>query len=143
MGDNQFTPEPGLTHDQMIAVVSGFTRDESVWSVKDYRYRLYCRLWHSSRPVRRLLKGLLHGEYAAVSAYHSGELLNRLNNDVAKVNNGLLAIVPGAASMVTRLVAAVVVLGVLDARFTVLIAVMGAAVVLATGYMRRQLKELN
>lgn len=58
MGDNQFTPEPGLTHDQMIAVVSGFTRDGRVWSVKDFRYRLYCRLWHSSRPVRRLLRWL-------------------------------------------------------------------------------------
>ena len=92
---------------------------------------------------QKLLHGLLHGDYAAVSRYHSGELLNRMNNDVSKVNAGILSILPSFVSMLTRLVAAVVVLGVLDARFTVLIAVMGAAVVLATGYMRRQLKELN
>jgi len=60
---------------------------------------------------KRLLHGLLHGEYASVSAYHSGELLNRLNNDVAKVNDGVLSILPSFAAMVTRLVAAVVVLG--------------------------------
>ena len=54
---------------------------------------------------QRLLHGLLHGDYAAVSGYHSGELLNRLNSDVAKVNDGVLTIVPSAAAMLTRLVA--------------------------------------
>ena len=92
---------------------------------------------------QRLLHGLLHGEYAAVSAYHSGELLNRLNNDVAKVNDGILTILPQAVAMVTRLIAAVAVLGTLDGRFTVLIVSLGAVVILGTGLMRRKLKELN
>ena len=91
----------------------------------------------------KLLHGLLHGEYAAVSGYHSGELLNRLNNDVAKVNEGVLSILPGFASMATKLIAAVVVLGVLDARFTALVAALGAIVVVATALMRQRLKELN
>ena len=67
---------------------------------------------------RRLLGGLLHGDYAAVSRYHSAELLNRMNQDVTKVNEGVLSIFPSAAAMVTKLVAAVVVLGTLDAGFT-------------------------
>lgn len=92
---------------------------------------------------RRLLHGLLHGEYAAVSSYHSAELLNRLNNDVNKVNEGILTLLPTAVSMITRIVAAVVVLGVLDVRFTLLIALMGGAALVATGMMRRRLKELN
>lgn len=92
---------------------------------------------------QRLLHGLLHGDYAAVSGYHSAELLNRLNNDVSKVNNGVLSILPNAAAMVTRLLAAILVLGTLDARFTLLIAGLGLLVVLATGLMRRRLKELN
>lgn len=92
---------------------------------------------------QRMLHGLLHGDYAAVSEYHSAELLNRLNNDVRKVNDGVLSIIPNAAAMVTRLVAAVVVLGTLDARFTLLIAGLGIVVVTATGLMRRRLKELN
>ena len=92
---------------------------------------------------QRLLHGLLHGDYAAVSGYHSAELLNRLNNDVAKVNDGVLSIVPSAAAMVTRLIAAVTVLGVLDARFTILIVLLGVALVIATGLMRRRLKDLN
>ena len=92
---------------------------------------------------RRLLHGLLHGDYAQVKNYHSAELLNRLNNDVSKVNDGVLSILPGAASMVTRLVAAIVVLGVLDAWFTVLVVLAGGIVVMATAAMRHRLKELN
>lgn len=92
---------------------------------------------------QRLLHGLLHGDYAAVSGYHSAELLNRLNNDVTKVNDGVLSILPGAAAMVTRLIAAVAVLGALDGRFTALVAGLGILVIAATALMRRRLKELN
>lgn len=91
----------------------------------------------------RLLHGLLHGEYAAVSGYHSAELLNRLNNDVAKVNDGVLAIVPNAVAMLTKLAAAVLVLGKLDGWFTLLVVVLGSCVFAATALMRRRLKHLN
>ena len=92
---------------------------------------------------QRLLHGLLHGDYAAVSSYHSAELLNRLNNDVAKVNEGILSIIPNTASMAARLVAAVTVLGALDARFTLLVVLVGAVVIAATALLRRRLKDLN
>ena len=92
---------------------------------------------------KQILHGLLHGEYAQVKQYHSAELLNRLNNDVTKVNEGILSILPNGASMVTRLVAAVAVLGALDWRFTIIMALLGAVVIAATGVMRRHLKELN
>lgn len=54
MGDNQFCPELGLEHGQMIAVVTAFTRDGKERTVNELGYRLYCRFWHYSRPVRRL-----------------------------------------------------------------------------------------
>ena len=92
---------------------------------------------------QELLHGLLHGEYAEVSSYHSAELLNRLNNDVNNVNDGVLTVVPETASMVTRLIAAVVVLGALDLRFTLLIAAAGLLVIGMTAIMRRHLKDLN
>ena len=92
---------------------------------------------------KRLLHGLLNGEYAAVSAYHSAELLNRLNNDVDRVNEGILSVIPDAAALVTRLVTAVVVLGTLDARFTVLVVALGGLMLLATGVVRHRLKDLN
>lgn len=90
-----------------------------------------------------LLHGLLHGEYEAVSAYHSGELINRLTNDVRLANEGLLNALPNAASMVVKLVAAFAVLAALEPKFALILVAVGAAVVLATGLMRRRLKGLN
>ena len=54
MGDNQFTAEHGLRPEQMLAVVTAFYRGEKKHSVREPGYWLYCRLWHCSRPLRKL-----------------------------------------------------------------------------------------
>ena len=54
MGDNQFRPEHGLRHEQMIAVVTAFARNGREHSTQEWAYRLYCRVWHFSRPLRHL-----------------------------------------------------------------------------------------
>ena len=92
---------------------------------------------------KRLLHGLLHGDYAQIREYHSAELLNRMNNDVSRVNEGILNVAPSAAALVTRLAAAVTVLGVLDIRFTAIMAAVGCTLMAGTGLLRRHLKELN
>ena len=92
---------------------------------------------------RQLFHRLLCGDYTAVASYHSAELLNRLNNDVTRVNDGLLSLIPGTAAMAARLAGALAVLGVLDGRFTLLALLLGAAVIGATALMRRRLKALN
>lgn len=52
IGDNQFRKEPGLTHEQMIGLVTAFVRNGKEHSVTETGYRLYCRLWHYSRGIR-------------------------------------------------------------------------------------------
>lgn len=56
MGDNQFVKETGVRHDQMIGLVTAFTRGEKTISVTDWRYRLYCRVWAITRFPRRCWK---------------------------------------------------------------------------------------
>jgi len=90
-----------------------------------------------------LLHGLLHGEYEAVAAFHSGELINRLNNDVRTVDDGLVSTLPNVASMVTKLIAAMAVLVALEPRFSLVVVAAGIFVVLATAMMRRRLKGLH
>ena len=53
MGDNQFIPEQGLRHEQMLALVTAFYRGHKRISVDAWHYKLYCRFWHYSRPIRR------------------------------------------------------------------------------------------
>ena len=56
IGDNQFEFEYGVRRDQMIALVTAFTRDGKRIEVTDPGYRLYCRFWCASRPVRHMWK---------------------------------------------------------------------------------------
>ena len=92
---------------------------------------------------RSTLRDLLHSEYAAVSRFHSGELLNRMNNDVRILNQGLLDALPNVAALMTRLVAAMAVLASMEPWFTLVICGAGGFVILATGLLRRRLKILH
>ena len=52
IGDNQFQLESGVRPDQLIAVVTAFYRGDKRISVTAVGYRLYCAIWHHSRPLR-------------------------------------------------------------------------------------------
>lgn len=54
IGDNQFALEPDVSREWMIAMATGFIRKGKKYSVGSVKYRVYCRLWHWSRPLRRL-----------------------------------------------------------------------------------------
>ncbi len=55
IGDNQQVFEYGVRHEQMIAVVTSFTRGEKEILVTNFWYRLYCFAWHHLRPVKKFL----------------------------------------------------------------------------------------
>lgn len=66
IGDNQFEPETGVRQDQVIAVVTAFTRGEKEHKVTELTYQIYCRVWHYSRPFRhfyRRAKGWLRRHF--------------------------------------------------------------------------------
>ena len=52
IGDNQFQLESGVRPDQLIAVVTAFYRGDKRIPVTAVGYRLYCAIWHHSRPLR-------------------------------------------------------------------------------------------
>lgn len=54
IGDNQFVCETGIRQEQILAVVTAFYRGNRLISTACLPYRLYCRVWHYSRPVRHL-----------------------------------------------------------------------------------------
>ena len=55
IGDNQYAFEKGIRDDQIIAVVTSFTRNGKEISVTSLPYRIYYVLWHYSRPVRHFV----------------------------------------------------------------------------------------
>lgn len=92
---------------------------------------------------QNILHNLLHGDYAEVSSYHSGELINRLNNDVRIVDEGLINALPNVVSMIARLITAITVLTYLEPWFALLVCGAGIIVFVGTSIMRRRLKELH
>ena len=56
IGDNQVVKETGLRREQMIGLVTAFSRGDGYCPVTRWHYRLYCRVWHYSRWVRRILR---------------------------------------------------------------------------------------
>lgn len=58
IGDNQLSVERGLRHDQMLALVTAFRRGEKEIPVTALSYRIYCRVWHWSRPLRRVWRSV-------------------------------------------------------------------------------------
>ena len=56
LGDNQFGKEYGVRHDQIIGLVTEFTRGKKKISVTAWQYRLYCRFWAFTRFPRRCLR---------------------------------------------------------------------------------------
>ena len=92
---------------------------------------------------KELLHGMLHGEYTAVSKYHSGELINRLSNDVRVLNDGLITALPNLVAMATRLIAAMITLFAMEPVFTAVLVMLGAVAVFVTGALRKMLKMLH
>lgn len=92
---------------------------------------------------KNLLHKILFGDYAKVTQMHSGEYINRLNNDVRAVNDGLVSVLPGLASMVTRLLGAIIVLSAMTPLLTVILLGIGLFSALAAALARKFLRELN
>ena len=58
IGDNQFIYETGVRQDQLLALVTGFYRDQDYHSVTQLSHRMYRSLWHHSRKMRPKLRKL-------------------------------------------------------------------------------------
>ena len=102
----------------------------------------YTRATLENRFKSRLFATLLQKDYASVSAVHSGEWLNRLTSDTA-VADAMTQVLPGAAGMLVRLLAAAAVLLYMEPRLAAVILPAGAVLALLATVFRRTLKRLH
>ena len=56
VGDNQFELEHGVRRDQMIARVTAVIRPRGTAKMTGFAHKLYCRVWHYTRPLRRVVR---------------------------------------------------------------------------------------
>ncbi len=92
---------------------------------------------------RHLLEVIMKKDYAAVTSYHTGELQNRMFNDVSVVTDGFTAIVPQAVFFVTKLFSSLIYLVYIDKIFALVFLVGGCVVFAVTQLFRKHLMNLH
>ena len=91
----------------------------------------------------RLTKTLLEKDFLRVSAVHSGEWMNRLTNDTVVVTNGYVDILPGLFGMAVKLMSALVMIIVIEPKFSAILIPGGAILAFTTVLFRKVMKRLH
>ena len=92
---------------------------------------------------KHMLSEIMRKDYSKVSAYHTGELQNRMFNDVAIIADGLTTILPSFVFFMVKLVCAFAYLVVIDKIFALVFFVGGILVFFSVRVFRGTLKKLH
>lgn len=92
---------------------------------------------------KRLFRNILIGDYATVTAVHSGEWMTRLTSDAAVVANGMTGILPGLVGMAVRLVLSLCLVVSIAPVFGGSLVLGGGVVILFTWGLRKAMKHLH
>ena len=90
-----------------------------------------------------IFKKLLEKDYLSVSAYHSGELLNRINSDVNIIVTGIMTIIPKAALFFTSVIGAFIYLYRIDSFLALVILAVGPFVLIGARLYSKAFKRLH
>lgn len=96
--------------------------------------------WHLKQ---HMLNSIIKKDYSSVTAYHTGELQNRMFNDVTIISEGFTTIFPDMIHLIVKLVCAFAYLVVIDRVFALVFLVGGISVFLCTQMFRKTLKRLH
>lgn len=103
--------------------------------------RCRCRLeWILKQ---HMLESSIKKDYASISKYHTGELQNRMFNDVSVIADGFTTILPNIVYFVVKLIAAFAYLVIIDKIFAVIFLVGGMCVFLFTHLFRGVIKKMH
>ncbi len=91
----------------------------------------------------KVFGAILKKDYSSVTAYHSGDLLTRLNNDISVITNGILALIPSVLAIVVGLVYAIIALTRLDRNFAFIFCFGGILILIVITAFRKVLKRTH
>ncbi|MDE6470527.1 MAG: ABC transporter ATP-binding protein/permease [Eubacterium sp.] len=92
---------------------------------------------------RHLHDVIMKKDYSTVTSYHTGELQNRMFNDVGIVTNGFTTILPQSIFFGTKLISSLIYLVIIDKVFALVFLIGGCVVFSVTQLFRKQLKALH
>ena len=90
-----------------------------------------------------LFKSMMNKDYSDVSAYHSGELMNRLTGDVGVVASAVTSIVPSVVFFIVKTVGIFYILLTIDVWFALIFVAGGVLVFLASSLFKPYTKRMH
>lgn len=94
--------------------------------------------------LRSYLFGMLcKKKYADISRYHSGDILNRFTSDVEVIVNSSVSIIPSIASMVSKIVAGIGAILVLNPILAVIVLLLGITVPALGRFINKKYKYMH
>ncbi|MBE6771502.1 MAG: ABC transporter ATP-binding protein [Ruminococcaceae bacterium] len=86
---------------------------------------------------------MVTSDWESISAYHSGDLINRLEGDISSVSNGIIAFLPNVFTRIAQFVGAFGIVLYYDATMAI-IALLGSPVVFFTSrFMMKKIRKYN
>lgn len=92
---------------------------------------------------RYMLDVVMKKDYSKITAYHSGEIQNRIFSDVTVITDGFTKIIPNMVFFFSKLISAFIYLIVIDKIFALIFFIGGCFVFLFTQVFRKTLKRLH
>ncbi len=96
-----------------------------------------------NRLQSSLFNIILKKKWQSVTAYHSGELLNRLNGDVNIISSNIIAVIPNFFALISKIALSFSALYVLDRDFALVFVVVGPFVMLVARLYSQKIKPLG
>lgn len=91
----------------------------------------------------RLFASYIEKKYSKANKYHSGEILNRLTSDVEHVISGIVDLLPNLVSIVTRIIASLIVIIYFSWIFALAVLAVGIIAFIASRIMGKKFKKLH
>lgn len=108
---------------------------------KNFAFKVNAKLDMSIKS--KLFHDMLQKDYSEISGYHSGELMNRLTNDVGVVTSAVVSIVPSLVFYIVKIVGIFYILISIDIIFALVFIIGGAVVFFVASLFKPVTKRLH
>lgn len=90
-----------------------------------------------------LYRKMLRKNYSQVTRFHTGEMLNRINNDIGAITSAITGLIPSLSYTISKLIGIFIVLLSIDPWFTVAFLAVGIFVFTVSFFFKRKMKSYH
>lgn len=108
---------------------------------RNFSFKVSAKLEMSMKS--RLFADMMDKGYAEITAYHSGELMNRLTSDVQVITSAITSIVPSVVFFIVKIIGIFYILINIDVLFALVFVIGGALVFLASSLFKPVTKRMH